>query len=232
MAVVDRGFDGSTVSIGSSNVGPLTAFHHSDQPATARTSGANALAHTYTVGRHNQSVTVGFLGSKCPDAGTIMAILAALNDGTSFSGTGAITQVRISGRKDGAIEGSLTSRPTPITPGATSFSSGDVSFNGTMFDFNGAATGIVSLSYDATCAEVDDSGANDSDVLISPGIPDRTVTLEVMGGSTMTIGAISIAWNDGGSLGSGNSYQLMSVQDGGGIDDAITTTYTWKPHVV
>jgi hypothetical protein len=235
---IDRGFDGSAATIGTSNIGLLTEFRHNNQPATARTSGAGSAGHTYAAGRNNQGVTVGFLGSKACDAGSVIALAATLNDGTSYTFPNlAVTQLRISGRKDGAIEGSLTGKVSGITgSGNPTFSVHGVEFNGTTASFSSTpipTVDIVSVSYEATCAEVDSAGAGATDVLTSPGIPDRTVTIEVMGGATLSkgaIGALAIGWNDGGTLGSGTYWQITGIRDGGGLDDAITTEYTFKAH--
>ena len=235
---IDRGFDGSSATIGTSHVGLLTEFRHNNQPATARTSGAGSAGHTYAAGRNNQGVTVGFLGSKSCDAGGVLDFAATLNDGTSYSFPNlAVTQLRISGRKDGSIEGSLTGKVSGMTAsGNPVFSLTGVEFNGTTASFATVAiptVDIVSVSYEATCAEVDSSGAGATDVLTSPGIPDRTVTIEVMGGATLSkgaIGALAIGWNDGGTLGSGTYYQITGIRDGGSLDDAVTTEYTFKPH--
>ena len=239
-AVVDHGFNGSAVTVGTSNIGPLTSFRHTDNAATARTSGADSATdgHTFVAGRHNESIAMGFLGSRAPSPGTAVAISAVLTDGTSFSGTGCITQVRVSGRKDGAIEGNLTARPTPLTGSVVSaVSATNLGFNGSTLTFNsvvysaGASTiGLNSLTYEGNCAEAEDSGAGDTSVLVSPGKPDETITMEVMGGATITVGAralLVLSWTDGGSMPS-SYWQCMTLDDGGEVDGNITTTYTFK----
>jgi hypothetical protein len=241
--VEDYGFDGSDVTIGDSSVGNLTEFHYANTPATIRTSGGESgvTYHTFKKGLNNPSITVGFLGSAAPSIGSAVAFNATLNDGTSASlDAVVITQVRISGRRDGAIESRFTGRATPLDVASSDNedANADVSFNGTTASFNGtdfgaAPNGLVSCTYEATCAEVVDSGAGDDSVMISPGLPDQTVTIEAMGGDVLDVGdvgSLEIDWNDGGnSCTESDNWVCMSSKAGGGVDDAITTEYTFKP---
>ena len=187
-------------------------------------------------------VSIGFLGSRSPDAGAICPlILTANNTQESLSFGGAITSVNVSGRKDGEIRASITVRPAYST--GTSLTSGtrlNIGFDGTVVTAFGSSFGgvtkdavLVSANYSAQAAEIDDSGSTDSDVLISPGLPDRTFSWEVMGGPTLakgTTGSITTAWNDTGTLGTFAKAVIVSVESGGTLDDAITTQYTAKEY--
>ncbi len=244
-AVIDRSFNtNSSVTIGTCSVGLLTEFHHANSRASTKTSGVGVAAKTFRGGRNNNTLTVGFLGSKCPLPGSVMALAATLTDGGSYSYPAVgLSSIRVSGRKDGTIEGSLTGRPAPTGLATTIAASslGDVSFNGTSLSFtpnsglavvfSAAPNSINSLTYEGTCAEAEDTGAGDSDVLVTPGIPDETITLEAVGSATLTegsVGPIAVAWNDGGTIGSGDFWEVITAKDGGQEDGEITCEYTFK----
>jgi hypothetical protein len=241
MAVVDCGFDNSAATIGGLTVSPLTSFSYSNRPAFPRVTGADQSpqtgGHLYAAGRHNRSLNIGFLGSTVPDAATPCAIAVTLNGvaQTTYPKT-ILTSVRVSGRKDGAIEGTVTARVTPIaaSTGLSGFTGTDVSFNGSTVAFGSTTSiaGVNSLTYEATCAEPEDSGSDATDVEVSAGIPERTVTLEVMGSPSLTegtIGALTVGWNDGGSLGTMTLAQVFVNRTGGDVDGAVTTEYIFKP---
>jgi hypothetical protein len=244
-APLNYAFDtNSAVAIGTASVGMLTEFHHANQRASTKTSGVGVTAKTFRGGRNNQTLTVGFLGSKCPAPGTVLALAAALTDGGSYSYPAVgLTQVRVSGRKDGTIEGSLTGRPAPASLVTTVSEAEitDVSFNGSTCSFTpsggsevtfgGAPRSLNSMTYEGTCAESENTGAGDTDVVVTPGIPDETVTLEVEGSKTLTegsVGPLVCDWNDGGTLGTWDFAELISAKDGGNEDGDITTEYTFK----
>ena len=243
-APIDRSFNnGSSVSIGTCSVGMLTEFHAANNRASTKTSGVGVAAKTFRGGRNNVTLTVGFLGSKCPLPGSVMALAAALTDGGSYSYPAVgLTQVRISGRKDATIEGSITGRPAPTALATTVSASalGDVSFNGSQATFTGqsssatfgaAPNSLNSLTYEGTCAEAEDTGAGNPSVIVTPGIPDETVTIEAVGSVTLAqgdVGPLTVAWNDGGTIGSGDYWEVMTAKDGGQEDGEITCEYTFK----
>ena len=241
MAVTDHSFNGSYATLGSVRVNPLTEFRHTNQPATVKQTGSTDSFHSYSVGRNNQTITLGFLGSRSPDAGTIadLAVTLSSSQETLSISPVVITNLNISGRKDAEIRSSITLRPSPTASVATitGASRANVGFNGTVCvamgtTFGAGPNSIISLTYSAQCAEIDVSGADDSDVLISAGLPDRTVTVEAMGGPVGAVakgstGSITCAWGDGGTLGTFSGI-CTSVEPGGSLDDAVTTSYSFK----
>jgi len=243
MAVTDKSFNGTTITFGGAAVNPLTDYRHTNQPATVRQTGSTDTSHSYGVGRNNQTVTIGFLGSRCPDAAVICNVVVTLNNAQeSVSFGAAVTNVNVSGRKDGEIRSSMTVRPAYTT--GTTLAAGNrvnIGFDGSSLVAFGSTFGsslkdaaLVSMNYSASAAEIDDAGADDSDVLISPGLPDRTLTWEVMGGPTIakgTTGSISAAWNDTGTLGTFTRAVIVGIEAGGTLDDAVTTQYTAKEYV-
>lgn len=231
----NRGFDGSSVSLFGATLSPLTGAHAEDRPASVRTSGADADTHTAVPGRNNVSLTIDVLSSRLAVPGSIGAIVATYKDGTAYNyAVAAITRTRVSGRRDGDITGSITIRPSGADATNTTIANatGDCSFDGSTFSFNASPlTGIVSATYDASAAEVDDTGAEANAVLVTPGIPDETLTVQVLGGATLVKGAAgntAVAWHDGGTLGTFASAVVMEVRDGGNVDGDITTEYVFK----
>ena len=242
-APIDRSFNnGSSVSIGTCSVGMLTEFHAANNRASTKTSGVGVSQKTFRGGRHNVTLTVGFLGSKCPLPGSVMALAAALTDGGSYSYPAVgLTQVRISGRKDATIEGSITGRPAPPRwpprsrppPWATSVSTAARRPSPARAAPPPSArpNSLNSLTYEGTCAEAEDTGAGDPSVIVTPGIPDETVTIEAVGSVTLAqgdVGPLTVAWNDGGTIGSGDYWEVMTAKDGGQEDGEITCEYTFK----
>jgi hypothetical protein len=237
--MANRGFDGSGVNCAGGPVSPLVGAHHENRPAQVRLTGADAnmaTGHTYTGGRNSVSMTIDMLGSHVPPPGNVVPVTITLKDGTSHAyNTVAVTRTRVSGRRDADIQSSITIRPSGAN--ATSPSLGnaanDVSFNGTTPTFNNAAlTGLLSCTYEGSSAEVDDSGAEANAVLITPGIPEHTTTVEVLGGATLVKGtraSLNLAWHDGGTIGSYTTAEVFDVRDGGTVDAEITTEYVFKP---
>ena len=246
MAITDHGFDGSAVVFGTVPAAPLTDYRHMNQPATVRQTGSTDTAHSYGVGRNNQTLTIGVMGSLVPDAGISAALAVTLNASqeTLSIASVAVTNISITGRKDGEIRSNLTLRPSAITPATfSSTTRKNIGFDGTVvtagtyvFGSSTGAGGLVSASYQASCAEVDDAGSGDSDVIISPGIPDRTYTWEAIGGPSTgltkgTTFSLTSAWNDGGTLGTFTSAVITGVEDGGTLDDVVTSQYTAKQYL-
>jgi hypothetical protein len=239
--MADHGFDGSYATLCGVAVQPLTEFRASNQPAAVRNTGSTDTHHSYTPGRSNQSITLGFLGARCPDVGTVGNLSATLNatQGTISITPVVVTQCNVSGRKDGEIRGSLTLRPSALAAGTTNVAGArlDIQFNGTKCvafgtTFSSGTNPMISLNYSASCAEVDSAGSGDTDVLISAGIPDRTLTMEIAGGTTIAKGTTTtttVTWNDTGTLGTFANAVLISVEPGNGsIDDVVTTQFTFR----
>lgn len=244
MAVTDRTFNGSAVTFGGVAVAPLNDYRHTNSPAPVKQTGSTDGYHSYGVGRNNNTITIGLLGSQVPDAQQTAALAITLNASMeTLSLTAVTTSVNISGRKDGEIRANLTLRPAATT--ATTFSgvtATNVGFDGSKIvcfgSTFGSSTGdaaIVSANYTATCAEQDDAGASDPSVIITAGLPDRTMVIEVMGGPSTgmlkgTTGTTAMTWNDGGSLGTWSNAVVMNVEDGGTLDDVVTTQYTIRQY--
>lgn len=242
MAVTDHRFNGSTITFGGVAVAPLTEFRLSNQPATIRNTGSTDTHHSYSIGRTNETVTVGFLGSRAPDAGVTADVAAtfAHSQGTYSYTPAVITSVNVSGRVDGEIRSNLTFRPAATTATEISGASrADVRFNGSKVVFDGTTysagpASLISCNYSASCAEVDDSGAGDAGVIVSPGIADRTLSIEITGGTTKvvgTTGATAVTWADTGTLGTFASAIITGIEPGGSVDDRVTTTITFREYV-
>ena len=146
-------------------------------------------------------------------------------------------------RPQGRHDRGLDHRTAGATALATTVSAsalGDVSFNGSQATFTGqsssatfgaAPNSLNSLTYEGTCAEAEDTGAGDPSVIVTPGIPDETVTIEAVGSVTLAqgdVGPLTVAWNDGGTIGSGDYWEVMTAKDGGQEDGEITCEYTFK----
>jgi hypothetical protein len=111
-----------------------------------------------------------------------------------------------------------------------------LSFDGTTFTFaGGALTPLVSVRYSAEAAEVDVGGAADSTEVVAAGIKNETLTVEVLGSPTLSIGATGacvVTWGGGAGPTDGGIADaiLTKIAPGGGLDDKITTTYTFRPN--
>ncbi len=108
--------------------------------------------------------------------------------------------------------------------------SGDDAFNGATLTFASVAVGpIRSISFSETGAKADVTDSDDSAKAYAVGIPDATVTVEVVGGVTVSVGdkgTLAVAWLDIGSATSGSiaTAQVVSVATQGSMDGEITST--------
>ena len=176
-----------------STVGGLTRFDHNNTPAVVRTSGKRGGHYApHVEGRAEQPLALDRLPGQPLPAGrgpfwpwrprctTARSIRSPPWAWLASASTAAV---------DGSITGSLTARltagtPTTVTAGAYK----DVSFNGTQVTFNIVALpDLVSVSYEGSCNESETSGAgggtdSTDEVYHTLGIPDETVTVEVLGG--------------------------------------------------
>ena len=237
--MANQTWNGSTLNFGG-GVTPLTDLHQPNDPAEFDTTGSTDATHTHGAGLPKNSFTASFLGSKCPIASTCCAITAAIgptgNQVTSTYSQAIITQMSISGRKDGRIEGNLTAMPgdTSLTPTTNTWTvAADLGFNGSSFTFAGSGLGtIISANYTASAAAIESVGANGSDNLYTPGIPDESITITVLGNPGLVakaVGATAMSWKDGGSLGTWSHAKLMSTHPGGSLDGQVTTELVFKP---
>ena len=242
-------WNGSIASAGHS-ITPLTELHALDDPADFNTTGSADTTHLHGTGKHKLQATVGFLGSHFPAAGVVtsLAFTIGTGSGNTYSNTDApgapalafATQVSISGRKDGRIEGNATLVPadTSLTAVTQTWTAGDLGFNGHAFSFAGTAfTGIVGAQYSGTCQAIDSTGAEASAPVATvnvPGIIDESITITTLGPpqcAAKATGATVNTWNDGGTTGtSTGSYtaECVSTHPGGTLDGQVTTEHVFK----
>ena len=243
MSVLDYGWNGSTVTFNSVAVAPLTDLHQPNDPADFDTTGSTDTTHLHGTGLPKNSFSASCLGSNIPVAGKIVNIAASIAGGgattpvTKSYAEALITQMSVSGRKDGRIESSFTAMPGVSSLSAITYANSiaDLGFNGSSFSFGGTAfTGLISANYTSSATPVECSGANDTDNLFRPGIVDETLTIVALGGPqclAKATGAAAMSWNDGGSVGTTvGSYttECVSTHPGGTLDGQTTTEYVFK----
>jgi hypothetical protein len=107
----------------------------------------------------------------------------------------------------------------------------DDSFNGATLTFATVAVGgLRSISVSDTAPKADCTAAEETTGRhFKTGIPELTITCEVIGGVTVApgdTGALAIAWLDIGSstLGTINPAEVVSVSTNGSMDGEITST--------
>ncbi len=105
-------------------------------------------------------------------------------------------------------------------------------FNGTTIEFaSSGVTPLVSIDYQETAAAIDVTGNTDALHSYVAGIPDITVTCEVVGVSALVIGAagaLDINWNDGETE-DVSDVILVDKGRGGSLDDKLSTNLTFRP---
>ena len=107
-------------------------------------------------------------------------------------------------------------------------------FNGATIKWNTTddQTPLLSISYDKTAAEIDVTGAADSNHTYITGIPDETITCEVVGQPTTvdvgtTAALVTITWGDE-TTETFTTGECTSISKSGSIDDKHTSTITFK----
>jgi len=111
-------------------------------------------------------------------------------------------------------------------------------------DFNGSSltwdTGtpadvgpILTIEPSATCAEIDVTDAAATDRSFEAGLPDVTLTCEVLGSPAAPVvgdkGDLALVFNDtGGTLGTITDAVCTRKRISGRIDDRVTATFTFK----
>ena len=107
-------------------------------------------------------------------------------------------------------------------------------FNGSTISFAAAdQVPLRDISYDATAAEVDVTGAADTEATYEPGLKSRTFTCQIVGTSTITVGTkgtVAIAWEDGSSA-SITNCALFGKTMSGSKDSEILTDLRFRPSV-
>lgn len=109
----------------------------------------------------------------------------------------------------------------------------DDGFNGTTAEFGVAAlgSGLRGVRYNEAGANPDVSGAEDEEKTYEGGLPDKEVTIDFVGTTTVSKndkGTITIAWNDGTSDEIPNAI-CASVNYGGNMDGELSGSATFKP---
>ena len=241
-------WNGSVASAGA-NITPLTELHAPNDPPEFDTTGSTDTTHLHGTGKHKCQATMGFLGSQFPPAGTVVSMSFTIGNSdasyanTAMPGAPALafpTQVSISGRKDGRIEGNATLVPADTSISATTWTvtQGDLGFNGHAFSFAGTDfTGIVGAQYSGTCQAIDSTGAEASTPVATvnvPGIIDESVTITTLGPpqcAAKATGATVNTWNDGGKAGTSTgtyTAECVSTHPGGQLDGQTTTEHVFK----
>ena len=106
----------------------------------------------------------------------------------------------------------------------------DDAFNGATITLASVTIGpLRSISVTNSAAKADVTYSTSTAKAYDPGIPDMTVTCEIVGGAAVAVGDtgdLDIAWNDigGSTLGSIASAACVSVATNGSMDGEITTT--------
>ena len=91
---------------------------------------------------------------------------------------------------------------------------------------------LISLTWDESAAEVDVTGSGELWHSFEAGLPNITVTLQLVGSidiDTGDTGAVSLAWFDGGVTDVISDAVCTAVSRAGSLDGAITTDVTVKP---
>jgi hypothetical protein len=108
----------------------------------------------------------------------------------------------------------------------------DYGFNGTTVTGLGSGSLILrSVNYEEGGADVDVSGAADDQKTYEPGLPDISVSIEVVGATTVGKGDtanVSVTWTDGttDTLAAG---KVSTVSKSGSMDSEILSTVVVKP---
>ncbi|HON69154.1 MAG TPA: hypothetical protein PLS23_21970 [Phycisphaerae bacterium] len=110
----------------------------------------------------------------------------------------------------------------------------DDGFNGSTLTFGSAVAGLLSIGVTCDAGTVDTT-ASDSTVATSvDAVPDYEITAEIIGGTSIAVGAapaaLTISWNDGGSDGSqAGTWRVTRRETRGSFNDKIVSAVTFKP---
>jgi len=107
-------------------------------------------------------------------------------------------------------------------------------FNGSTLVFASATVGSIrSITYGNKAAEVDVTGSGDSVKSYVSGIPDPDVSVEIVGGNALAIGAtgaLTITWFDASTDGV-TSAIVTEASTKGNMDGEITSSYKFRSTV-
>lgn len=106
-------------------------------------------------------------------------------------------------------------------------------FNGTTLSFKGANLApLTSVSYASEGAEVATGGSTSTGYEYNAGLAANGFTVEVQGGSTITVGLNStvttVTWNDGTSTALGKTV-CTKRETSGSLNDTISTSISIRP---
>ena len=106
----------------------------------------------------------------------------------------------------------------------------DDGFNGSTITIGSSQLPLLSITHETVAAEIDLTGAADTEGTYVVGIPHEKVTFEVVGVSALAVAAtaveVAIAWNDG-STDTLTTGQCSGNTVTGSIDDKITSSLTF-----
>ena len=109
----------------------------------------------------------------------------------------------------------------------------DDGFNGSTISFGTPdQSPLRDIPVSESGAEVDVTGCADTFKTYKSGIPDETVTFTIVGGSALAIGtegAVTVAWNDGGTDGTLTNGVIVGKETSGSMDGEILTAITVRP---
>lgn len=111
-------------------------------------------------------------------------------------------------------------------------------FNGSTITIGSSVSHLRSIRYSSSAAKVDLSGSADAIKTYAAGIPDLEITFDVVGTTSLAIGAaasaVTIAWYDaGGPTGAlAGTWIIVGVEVSGDMDGEITSSITLVPATV
>ena len=110
----DRGFNGTTVTFDGSAIAHIMDVQVPKKAPKVNVSGADDTEEEYEVGKTDREVTVKIVGYSTLSVGDKGALTVTWNDGnTDTFGNVVVTDVSVSGSKNGAITTDIKFAPTP-----------------------------------------------------------------------------------------------------------------------
>ena len=114
--MANKGFNGSTISVGNSAQTPLRRINFNNDCAKVKVSGGGDNGHTYIPGLPDKSVECEIVGAGGPAEGASGTITIAWNDNTSESlSNGVVVSRKTTGSLDGEILATVTVVPLGTT---------------------------------------------------------------------------------------------------------------------
>ena len=106
-----------------------------------------------------------------------------------------------------------------------------ISTNKSIVTFGTVVSNLVGISFGESGADIDVTNLESEMQEVLAGIPIVECTIEVNGTTPLSqgdVGALSVAWNDGG-VDLISSAVVTGVSKGGSLNDKITSSITFKP---